>query len=248
MSKAAPLLPKGYALKQYGDIDSTNAEALRLAEKGERGPFWVWAETQSAGRGRDGRAWVSEAGNLYASLLLPSTDAARAPELSFVAALALYDTSAQCLGASAASQLAIKWPNDLLLDGKKIVGILLEQHSGGEIAIGCGLNLAHMPENTRMPATSLAAFNVHITPARGLELLATSLDAWLKVWRAQGFAPVRAAWLARAAGLGQLITVRLPNGDQHGTFDALDTDGPLILKKDNGETSRILAGDVFFPT
>jgi BirA family biotin operon repressor/biotin-[acetyl-CoA-carboxylase] ligase len=248
MGKAAPLLPACYALKQYGEIDSTNAEALRLAAGGETGPLWVWASAQSAGRGRDGRTWISETGNLYASLLMLSPEVARAAELSFVVALALHDAAAHCLDGNTARELALKWPNDLLLGGKKTAGLLLEQNGVGHIVIGCGLNLSHVPGKTRVPATCLATAGVHITPARGLELLANTFDNWLGTWQKDGFAPVRKAWLARAKGLGEPITVRLPEGELHGTFDALDTDGALILKQDNGETSRILAGDVFFST
>src|SRR3954466_4517617 len=149
-------------------LPSTNTQALTLAREGERGPLWITAERQSAGRGRRGRTWISEKGNLFASLLL--TDPAPAehwPELSFVAALAVHDAIAE-LSPTIKPQLAIKWPNDLLLGGKKLAGLLIEGEGHGEgsaVAVGIGVNCVSHPPDTDFPATDLAAAGADITPA-----------------------------------------------------------------------------------
>src|SRR6267142_4792177 len=145
----------GVRLVSHEVLISTNTEALALARAGERGPLWVTAGRQSAGRGRRGRTWTSAAGNLFASLLL--TDPAPPehwPELAFVAALAIHDAVAE-IAPPLRAQLAIKWPNDVLLAGKKFAGILVEGEGGGQgvVAIGIGVNCASHPNETDFPAT-----------------------------------------------------------------------------------------------
>src|SRR5690242_10790158 len=150
----------GVRLVSHELLTSTNSEALALAGKGEGGPLWITAGRQSAGRGRRGRPWVSEPGNLYATLLL--TDPAPPehwPELSFVAALAIHDAVAE-VAPAIRPQLAIKWPNDLLLDSRKFAGILAEgeggeRGDGGAVAVGIGVNCSSHPANTDYPATDL---------------------------------------------------------------------------------------------
>ena len=136
-----PDLPEGFALAQFEEIDSTNQEAMRRAEQGEPGPMWITAELQTAGRGRLGRRWISERGNLYSTLLLPLKPGERASDLSFVTAIATCEAAAACLPENARSLLQLKWPNDLLMAGEKTAGILLEQAGSSSIAIGIGLNL-----------------------------------------------------------------------------------------------------------
>src|SRR5215470_3181240 len=157
----------GVRLVTHDVLGSTNAEALRLARSGERGPLWVVARRQTAGRGRRGRTWISEPGNLYASLLLGAPGPAEHwPELSFVAALAIYDAVVE-VAAALAPGLAIKWPNDLLLAGKKFAGILIEaENTGGEgaVAVGIGVNCASHPAATDHPATDLAAAGAPCSP------------------------------------------------------------------------------------
>ncbi|MGI9483864.1 MAG: biotin--[acetyl-CoA-carboxylase] ligase [Hyphomicrobiales bacterium] len=237
-------LPAGYDLKRFGEIDSTNAEAFRLSAKGETGPLWIWADEQLKGRGRDGRAWVSEKGNLYATLMLPVGDGENASELSFVAALTLYDV---CQAFFLSSTLSLKWPNDILLGGKKVAGILLER-KGDCLAIGCGLNIAHYPLDTQFQATCLTEHGGRAHVGDAFTALAAAMDNWLKRWRAEGFKIIRKTWLSRAHGLGKEITVKQPSGDISGVFETLDDEGGLMLVGQDGKKSRILAGDVFFPS
>lgn len=198
----------------YETLGSTNAEALALARAGERGPLWITARSQSAGRGRRGSAWASPPGNLYATLLLTEPSApAQAPQLSFVAALALHDAVVACAPALAPA-LTVKWPNDLLLGNAKLAGILIE--GGSEtvfaVAIGIGVNCAHHPDGTSYPATDLAAAGARVPPERLFAALTVAMQSRLDRWRrGQGFAAIRSAWLERAAGLGADIRVRLPS-------------------------------------
>ncbi|MEQ9144658.1 MAG: biotin--[acetyl-CoA-carboxylase] ligase [Parvibaculaceae bacterium] len=247
-------LPSGYGLQRFAEIDSTNEEAKRLAAAGEPGPVWIVAETQTAGRGRRGRAWTSPSGNLMCTLLLrPGCSPAKAGELSFVAGLALHDAACTLLPDDAAAKVSLKWPNDLLIDGKKASGILLESESDGGaevswLAIGIGLNLAHFPEDTPYPATSLRAVSGE-TPSveAALTALAAGFDRWFRRWQAGGgFARVREAWLARARGVGGAVTVRLPEETLEGTFEGIEPDGALRLRLANGTVRLISAGDVFF--
>jgi BirA family biotin operon repressor/biotin-[acetyl-CoA-carboxylase] ligase len=242
--------PAGYGLKQFDTIDSTNEEARRLAQAGERGPLWIAAGEQTAGRGRRGRHWVSPRGNLSATLLLdPGRPAGECAQLSFVAALAASDAvSALAPGNS----INVKWPNDVLAEGRKIAGILLESASSGGAApgwlvIGIGINLAAHPPDTEFPATSFPALGVMApSPEDGLRHLAASFAKWYEVWRADGFAPIRDAWLARAAGLGTRIRARLQNGELSGVFEGIDMSGALLLREAQDRVRTIAAGEVFF--
>ena len=239
-------MPDGYDVACLGQVDSTNLEAGRRAVSGEAGPLWIWAQEQTAGRGRLGRSWVSERGNLYASLLLPLHSGARAPDLSFIAALAVHGTADQCLPAGSPSELRLKWPNDLLLNGEKSAGILIEQAGGSSVVIGCGLNLGTVPsDDLRRPATGLALHGAEVTPKEAFERLAQNMDHWLKVWRREGFDPIRQAWLERAAGVGEIITASLDaTRTIEGRFSGLDQNGALLLEQSNGEVTRILAADI----
>jgi BirA family biotin operon repressor/biotin-[acetyl-CoA-carboxylase] ligase len=237
----------GVRHKPYGTLGSTNAEALALARAGERGPLWITAKTQTAGRGRRGNAWVSAPGNLFATLLLtePSPQAV-APQLSFVAALALHDAVSEC-APQLAPKLAVKWPNDLLLGGKKCAGILIEGDNGQSFAaaIGIGVNCASYPPDTAHPATDLAACGADLTPERLLEALGAAMARRLAQWRGgEGFAAIRTDWLKRAASLGEDIRVRLPERELNGRFEGLDDSGCLLLKTAGGVTT-VAAGEVF---
>jgi len=235
----------GARLVTHDTIGSTNAEGLRLARAGERGPLWIVAKSQTAGRGRRGRTWVSEPGNLYASLLLADASPPdRAAELSFVAALALHDAiSGRIPGL--ASRLVLKWPNDLLIDRCKFAGILIEGE-GAAIVIGLGVNCAHHPSGTDFPATDLAAAGVRATPESLFAPLSAALVSRLAEWdRGAGFARTRADWLKRAAGLGKPIRVALPEGDASGAFETVDERGRLVLRRPDGTMQTIAAGDVF---
>ena len=193
----------GASLISFDTLGSTNAEALALARAGERGPLWVTAARQTAGRGRRGNVWTSESGNLYASLLLgDAAPAAHLPELCFVVALAVLDAVAT-VAPSLASKLRLKWPNDLLLDGAKLAGILIEAESvGGRTATvaGIGINCAHHPRDAGYPATDLSMHAGRVTPDALFRELSGAVAARLVQWdRGAGFAAIRAAWLSHAA-------------------------------------------------
>lgn len=245
MTGLRPRLPAAYRLLSFDTVGSTNDEAKRLARAGAEAGALVWAREQSAGRGRRGRRWVSPPGNLYLSLVLrPACPASRAAQLGFVAALAVGDTLA------ALDRLFYKWPNDVLVAGRKIAGILLESEmgSGGALAflvVGVGVNLASAPEDAELPATSVAIeTGTAPSPVTALEAFARHFELWLERWRRDGFAPVRSAWRARAVGLGGPIRVRLDNTTLAGRFIDIDEEGALLLET-GGERRRIAAGEVF---
>ena len=229
--------------KDYAELDSTNEEARRLADAGEEGPLWITAARQTAGRGRRGRAWETPAGNLAATLLLrPDASQAVTGQLSFAAALAAAEM-VQHFAPDAA--VTVKWPNDVLVGGRKIAGILLEGGSGW-LAIGIGINLAHHPEGMEFPATSLPQLGVAPPSCdAALTLLAVRFAYWYDVWMRNGFEPVRTEWLARASGLGAPITARLPNETRQGVFEGVDASGALLLNE-QGQIRAIAAGEVFF--
>ncbi len=237
-------------IETFEALDSTNAEARRRAEAGNPGPVWITALAQTAGRGRRGRDWQTPSGNLAATLLLPTDKAAgEAAQISFVAALAAADLAEAYLGSNVA---ALKWPNDLLIQGRKAAGILVESGALPDgrlwLAVGIGINLVHAPENLERPATAFAA---HMsgeppTPREALEILAAAFERWRQVWVQVGFAPIAKAWTARAHGLGQACEARLPNQTHRGIAEGLDIDGALRLRLDGGAVLRITAGDVFF--
>ncbi len=231
----------------FDTLGSTNAEALARSRAGERGPLWISAHTQQAGRGRRGNAWISPPGNLYATLLLDEpSPAACAPQLSFVAALALHDALGECaprLGPA----LKLKWPNDLLLGQAKLAGILIEGESDPRlaVAVGIGVNCVSHPSDTAFPATDLGEAGISISPDALLALLAAAMARRLEQWQCgEGFAGIRAAWLKRAAGLGQPIRVRLPERELAGRFRGLDEVGRLQLEQPGGMTV-VTAGEVF---
>lgn len=233
-----------------GEIDSTNEEAKRRALSGEIGPLWLTAERQSAGRGRRGRAWASTDGNLFATgLFTLQAKPAEAAQLSFAAALAVADLIAS---AAPGARAALKWPNDVLIEGRKVAGILLESGAapGGGLwlAVGVGINLAHHPEDSERPATDLALHGGTIAPDEAVRTLAARFDHWKARWAEAGFAPLRDAWLARAHGLGGRCAVRLDGETVEGVFADLTTEGALRLELPGGGKRFISAGDVFFPS
>ncbi len=241
--------PAGYAFREFESIDSTNEEARRLALAGEQGPVWISAARQTAGRGRRGRAWETPTGNLAATLLLrPDRAPADVAQLSFVAALAASDV-VQALARS--SRVQVKWPNDVLADGRKIAGILLESTSADGrldwLAIGMGINLGWHPDDTEFPATSLAALGETAPSAReALHLLADRWAKWYERWSAEGFRDIRDAWLSRAANIGTRIRARLQNEETSGMFEGIDETGALILREAHDRVRIIAAGEVFF--
>ena len=234
--------PQGYALARHAELDSTNSEARRLAEKGEGGPLWIMAEKQTAGRGRRGRRWETLSGNLATTLLLrPDAPPGPVGQLSFAAALAVADVASHV---APKASVTVKWPNDVLIEGKKAAGILLESGEGW-LAVGIGINLAAAPEGTEFPATALADFAPPPSPDEALTLLAARFAHWYADWMSGGFETLRTAWLARAGGLGLPIRARLPHETRHGVFEGIDASGALLLNE-QGRISAIAAGEVFF--
>lgn len=244
-------LPSGIRHLALGDVGSTNAEALALARNGERGPVWVTAQRQLQGRGRRGRAWISEPGNLYASLLLcDPAPLDRLATLPLVAALAVYK-ALRPLFSRTPQALAIKWPNDILVDGAKVNGILLESETVPNgplsVVIGCGINCAHHPEGTPYPATSLKACGLEVRPADLFPALASAMAGELARWdRGRGFATIREDWLLAARGRGEPVRVNLADGVLEGRFADLDADGYLLVETADRRIVPVSAGDLFF--
>ncbi len=236
-------LPGAFRRVAHDEVGSTNAEALCLAEAGAPELTLVTARRQTAGRGRRGRNWISPDGNLLASIVLrPDRPPAVISQLSFVAALAVGDLLDR-LGVQ--GRIAFKWPNDVLVDGAKISGILLEGGQGHLVA-GIGINLAHHPADTPYPTTSVAARCGCADVEEAVAALASTFLSWYRRWLDEGFAPVREAWLARAAGLGREIRVTLHEGEvDTGVFSALDESGALVLSH-AGTSRKITAGEIFF--
>jgi BirA family transcriptional regulator, biotin operon repressor / biotin---[acetyl-CoA-carboxylase] ligase len=235
---------------RLASVGSTNDWLLQHAPDSPDG-HWVIADRQTAGRGRRGRAWSDGAGNLMASVLVRAEGPVQ--QLSFVAALALHDALVASGGpllkdlgsATPAPRLSLKWPNDVLLDGVKVSGILLER-AGDAIVIGFGVNIASYPEGTERPATSLAAARwPAIAPVDLLALLMLAFAELRQLWATQGFAPLRSRWLAHAAGLGGRIVARLGDETLEGCFDGLEADGALALRLDDGSLRPVHAGEVF---
>ncbi len=243
MSESARIIP-------LDEIDSTNLEARRRLEAGEAPPFWVTARRQTAGRGRRGRAWDTSDGNLAATaMLVTDRPPIEAAQIAFVAALAVHDLMSAYVGSDLAR---LKWPNDTLLAGRKVSGVLVESgaYANGRIwlVVGIGVNLAHAPTGLERPATSLAA---HMTgppptPLEAMHRLSEAFDVWRRVWDQEGFSAIAAAWTQRAHGLGARCQARLPNETVEGIAEGLDADGALRLRLDGGALRRITAGDVFF--
>jgi len=238
-------------------VDSTNFEAKRLAEQGDFGPLWIRADKQTAGRGRRGREWTSETGNLLCSGLYPHQGSAhQSAQISFAAALAVADTLEHYVPKNL---ISLKWPNDVLLDGKKTAGILLESgqvHHHKFMVIGIGINLTHHPEGTMFPAThvmsyvaaaDLAGPEPVMTGAQAvLAVLASRFGHWRHILMTKGFKPVGQAWTARAHNIPGPVTVRLPNESFTGEALGLDTNGALRVRLVDGTIRDVHAGDVFF--
>lgn len=245
--------PAGVARQVLATTDSTMAEAARQAPH-LSGPTWICALDQTAARGRRGRAWRNSRGNFAASLVmrpegLPADIALR----SFVAALALQDALIAATGR--AQGLALKWPNDVLLNGGKIAGILLESLGQGgrtdHLVIGIGVNLMEAPAPSDVepgavsPVSLLSETGIEIAPEAFLDLLAPAYARHEAQFASYGFAPIRSAWLANAARLGEVITARTGTQDSQGTFRDIGPDGRLILDTPDGR-QQISAADIFF--
>lgn len=241
----------GYRHLALDQAGSTNTEALSIARSGDPGNLWVTAVRQIAGRGRRGRPWVSEAGNLYASLLLidpaPHKFIANLPLVAAVAA----HSAIEGFFADRPARPSIKWPNDVLVGNHKLVGILLESEQLPDdrtaVVVGFGINCAHHPEDLSVKATDLHSCGVMVNPENLFPIVAASMDRTLSLWnRGRGFAMIRRKWIEAARGLGERVTVNLQDISIEGYFERIDEDGNLILRLDNGDRRSISAGDMFF--
>lgn len=239
------------------EIDSTNAEALRLGAKGEPGGLWIVADRQSEGRGRSGRTWISRPGNLHASLLLRDlAPMEKASQLALVAAVAVHDAVAKALSSRdvhlEAGRLELKWPNDLLLGRRKVGGILIESsvaRASNIAVVGIGLNLAHHPQGVAQEADHLGSLGAAISPSEMLAFLSPSMQEWLAIWGlGEGFGQVREAWLARGLPVGSPLVVNAAAGPQRGRFGGLDSSGALVIQKDDGSSATFTFGDVSLPS
>ena len=244
-----PDWPHGVGLLKLDEIDSTNTEARRRFDAGERGPLWITAAHQTVGKGRSGRVWTSETGNLYATLLFqPQMPPSTASLFSFVACLAVAELFETC-GAFA----QVKWPNDALINGKKCAGVLLEgSGQGGALdwmAIGCGVNLTHHPTPDpaaiHPPTSLLAETGTLVSTDDALTHLAFSVAKWGRVLEESGFAPIREAWISRAAKLGERIEARTARESVPGVFEDVDETGALVLRTPTG-ARKVHAADVYF--
>lgn len=225
----------------YEKIGSTNDEARRLAADGAPHGTVVHADEQTAGRGRLSRTWISPPGNLYMSVLLRlDLPPRRLPELSFVAALAVADAVDALLPKHV--RVMLKWPNDVLVWGAKIAGILLEQADDATV-VGIGLDVLHAPAASGYKTTSIAASGGIASVDGARDILLDRLERHLASWQAEGFGPIRTAWLARAHPIGAELRVTVQGDTLEGAFAGLDDAGSLLLDTKNG-LQRIVAGDV----
>jgi BirA family transcriptional regulator, biotin operon repressor / biotin---[acetyl-CoA-carboxylase] ligase len=240
VNRSPPVLPDGWTLVALDSVGSTNDEAVRLAEAGAHEGTFVWAREQTGGRGRRGRIWASPPGNLYCSTILrPRCPAARAAELGIAAALAVADL------VPAGRSVRVKWPNDVLVDGGKIAGILPESSVGqsGQIehvVLGIGVNVGWAPDlpEMRYPGAMLGG-----SVESAAERLAEGLAHWLERWRLEGFPVIRAHWLERAGPIGAEVDVKLGEGLLRGRFAGLDQEGALLLETPSGQR-RIVSGEL----
>jgi BirA family biotin operon repressor/biotin-[acetyl-CoA-carboxylase] ligase len=254
----------GYRLDAHETVGSTNALALEHARAGDSGRLWVVASRQEAGRGRRGRAWATPAGNLAATLLLIcETELKTAATLGFVAGLALSDAleavapelpvavAADGGGGPDALRFELKWPNDVLAGGAKMAGILLESATLADgraaVAIGIGINVAAHPQDVPYPATSLRALGISCDAATLFLALSDAWSANMRLWDGgRGLPQVRRRWLARAAGLGGDVAVRIGGEVVRGVFETIDEDCRFVIRDRTGGRIAVAAGDVHF--
>ena len=233
----------GFRLIIHDSIGSTNSEACALARAGERSPLWIIAREQTAGRGRRGNSWISEPGNLYASLMLPDVPPGRAGDLAFVAALAVHDAVGE-LARNTPFRLTLKWPNDVQVRNAKFAGILIEAEDSWAV-IGVGINCAHHP--AQMPnVTDLKSSGIAVSLEQLFAALSRHMLIRLQQWEmGKGFAAIREDWLGACSGVGHPILVRLPTQELTGKFENIDDRGHLMLRLRDGRLETIAAGEVF---
>jgi BirA family transcriptional regulator, biotin operon repressor / biotin---[acetyl-CoA-carboxylase] ligase len=253
----------GYRLVEYETVGSTSTEALAWATLGDPGRLWVVAHEQTAGHGRRGSKWMTPRGNLAASLLIASNEGRpTSATLGFVAGLAL-DSAIRTVAPSirvrtlldgtsdGCDRLTLKWPNDVLFDGAKVAGILLEAVTVATdrqvVVVGVGVNVRHAPQGIPYPVTSLAECGADVTPEALFEALAAAWVEQAGLWNeGRGFVSIRSRWLERAAGLGAPIAVKVGEAVYRGTFETIDEEGRMIVRSGDGSSRAITAGEVHF--
>lgn len=250
----------GFRLAAFDSIGSTNTEAMARARDGERGPMWFVTPEQTAGRGRRQRAWVAPRGNLASSVLeVMDITPAVAATMSFAFGLA-HEAALQQVSIEVNLRLAgadrldyrLKWPNDILVRGQKLCGLLVEAEAvtgGLAVVAGIGTNIIAAPEGTPTPATSLSTLGVHVGAEELFKALAESWVEFRGIWdNGRGFGDIRTAWLERAWGVGGPVAIKAGTGVVEGTFDTIDDTGCLIVRTADGRRTPITAGEVFFGT
>ena len=222
-------------------VDSTISEARRRLDFGEPAPFWIFADEQTAGRGRLGRAWVSASGNLYSTFVFTFTaPQATASQISFVGALAIHDVASSFI---TNADISLKWPNDCLINDAKFSGVLAEMHDGNMI-LGMGLNVLHHPTDLPYRATCLQNHAAKVALDDVKAVLQLKLKKWLQIWdNGNGYQHIHRAWEARCSAIGKPMSLDTGRTMLHGTFMGLAPDGGLVLNHDN-TTSIHYAGDV----
>lgn len=238
----------GFSVDYFEVVGSTNDLAMERVRSGGSGNHWIVAGEQNKGRGRHGRVWTSPAGNLYASLTLKDPcPVSLGFQLGFVAALSIY-SAVEASGVDR-SLLGLKWPNDVLANGAKLSGILIEgtllsDHSFA-VVIGCGVNVSSHPSDTPYPATNLRDLGVDTTIEAVFSALTKEFRKWLDVYEnSMQFSKIRTAWIARSLGMNRPVEIRNNGSVRRGIFSGLDENGCLLLDQD-GMIVRIEAGDVF---
>lgn len=250
------IILKQYEIVRMDVVDSSNDEAKRLIKEEQYShsnhKFVLVAGSQIAGKGRDRRLWISPEGNLYFSaVVIPNVPVWRLPQLSFVVAIAVKEALSHFIPKSA--KITLKWPNDILVNNKKIAGILLESEYVGKdpkvrkVIIGVGINIKHCPEDLEIEATFAQAYmDQEIKLDDVLEKWIISFDQWFRLWEREGFTKIRLVWLANAHGTGKMMRVRFAQQEYEGSFKDVDQEGCLILQLPNGKEKTIAAGDVYF--
>lgn len=245
-----PWLQK-YNLLIFDEIDSTNSEAIRLVKANISGNFVIWATKQTAGRGRYGRQWQSDQGNLYTSVILDNNiPITKQPQVSFITALALYDAINSVTKKSSQDlKTFVKWPNDILINDKKVAGILLESitiHKRNYLIIGVGVNISSNPTNVNYPTTSILSENLETETSNLLSVFMGFFDKYLMQWNKTGFVSIRKQWLKRAYKINDIVTINDGSSRISGVFNDIDLNGNIRLKTAGGQIFTLSLGEVLF--
>ncbi|ADE30062.1 biotin--[acetyl-CoA-carboxylase] ligase [Rickettsia prowazekii] len=257
-----------FKLIVFDEIDSTSSEAMRIARHNKvYADYAIFAKSQTRGRGRSGKNWQSRLGNLHVSLLMrPDKELELLPQLCFVTALAVYDTILSCILYAGSNQLInnfnavsvcpqnysiqLKWPNDILMNGRKIAGILLESvkmDNNYYLIIGIGINITYHPENIDQPTTSLITENLmHVVPKALLKILIKNFEKYYKIWHHNGFPFIRKKWIEHAYKLNENINIKYRNDIVTGLFKDIDNTGNIILQLNTQEIISFSTAELYF--